>query len=123
MTQEKVLEKLRFDTEPRGLSIHTQEEYLTKVKAFQNHFGKPATEIGNEKFLGAKIGHTSVLHTWGQNLMHHPHVHCIVPGSGLNSLGKWVNSRKKFFIPVKVLSRKFRASIYFISNSFMIKTN
>ncbi|MDR3587205.1 MAG: IS91 family transposase [Desulfosporosinus sp.] len=62
----------------------------------------------DKKYLGAKIGFTSVLHTWGQNLMHHPHIHCIVPGGGLSTLGKWVNSRKKFFIPVKVLSRKFR---------------
>ncbi|QSO45449.1 IS91 family transposase [Alicyclobacillus mengziensis] len=60
------------------------------------------------KYLGGQIGLTAVLHTWGQNLMHHPHLHCIVPGGGLNSYGKWVNSRKKFFIPVKVLSRKFR---------------
>ncbi len=49
MTQEEVLEKLRFDTQLRGLSIHTQEEYLTKAKAFQNHFGKPATEMGIEE--------------------------------------------------------------------------
>lgn len=49
MTQEEVLEKLRFDTQLRGLSIHTQEEYLTKVKAFQNHFNKPATEMGLEE--------------------------------------------------------------------------
>lgn len=62
----------------------------------------------DKKYLGADIGFTSVLHTWGQNLMHHPHIHCIVPGGGINSLGKWVSSRKKFFIPVKVLSRKFR---------------
>lgn len=67
----------------------------------------------DKKYLGAKIGHTSVLHTWGQNLMHHPHIHCIVPGGGINSLGKWVNSRKKFFIPVKVLSRKFRGKFLF----------
>nr|WP_274434933.1 transposase [Alicyclobacillus sp. ALC3] len=40
--------------------------------------------------------------------MHHPHLHCIVPGGGLSSNGRWVNSRKKFFIPVKVMSRKFR---------------
>lgn len=60
------------------------------------------------RYLGAQIGFTSILHTWGQNLMHHPHLHCIVPGGGLNASGKWVQSRKKFFIPVKVLSRKFR---------------
>lgn len=60
------------------------------------------------KYLGVRIGFTSILHTWGQNMMHHPHLHCIVPGGGLNASGKWVRSRKKFFIPVKVLSRKFR---------------
>ena len=62
----------------------------------------------DKRYLGARIGFTSVLHTWGQNLMHHPHIHCIVPGGGQNALGKWVSSRKKFFIPIKVLSRMFR---------------
>lgn len=67
----------------------------------------------DKKYLGAKLGFTSVLHTWGQNLMHHPHIHCIVPGGGLSPLGKWINSRKKFFIPVKVLSRKFRGKFLY----------
>lgn len=72
-----------------------------------------------KKYLGAKIGFTSVLHTWGQNLMHHPHIHCIVPGGGLSSIGKWVNSRKKFFIPVKVLSRKFRGKfLYYLKQLY-----
>ena len=58
-------------------------------------------------------GFISVLHTWGQNLMDHPHVHCIVPGGGLSfdnarARTRCVPSRKKFFIPVKFLSRKFR---------------
>ena len=61
------------------------------------------------KFLGAQIGVTSVLHTWGQNLSLHPHVHCIVPGGGLSNDGlRFVRSSKKFFIPVKVISKKFR---------------
>ena len=73
----------------------------------------------DKKYLGAKIGFTSVLHTWGQNLMHHPHIHCIVPGGGLSSIGKWVNSRKKFFIPVKVLSRKFRGKfLYYLKQLY-----
>ena len=63
---------------------------------------------GKAKFLGARLGFTSILHTWGQNLSYHPHIHCIIPGGGLDSLGKWRDSRKKFFIPVKVLSRLFR---------------
>jgi hypothetical protein len=72
----------------------------------------------DKKYLGAQIGFTEILHTWGQNLMHHPHIHCIVPGGGLNACGKWVNSRKKFFIPVKVLSRKFRGKfLYFLKQA------
>ena len=62
----------------------------------------------DKKYLGAQIGCIEVLHTWGQNLHFHPHIHCIVPGGGLNKIGQWVSSRKKFFIPVKVLSRMFR---------------
>jgi len=62
----------------------------------------------DKKYLGAEIGCISILHTWGQNLNHHPHVHMIVPGGGLTKDGKWRDSRKKFFIPVKVMGRKFR---------------
>lgn len=62
----------------------------------------------DKKYLGATIGHTAVLHTWGQNLCFHPHIHCIVPSGGLTPSGKWQPSRKKFFLPVRVLSRKFR---------------
>lgn len=73
----------------------------------------------DKKYLGAKIGFTSVLHTWGQNLMHHPHVHCIVPSGGLSSTGKWICSKKKFFIPVKVLSRKFRGKyLHYLKHLF-----
>jgi len=72
----------------------------------------------DKKYLGAQIGITEVLHTWGQNLMFHPHVHCIVPGGGLDSCGRWINSREKFFIPVKVLSRKFRGKfLYYLKQA------
>ncbi len=61
------------------------------------------------KHLGAEIGFLSVLHTWGQNLMHHPHVHCVVPGGGLAPDGeRWIGCRENFFLPVRVLSRVFR---------------
>lgn len=54
------------------------------------------------KHLGAEIGFLSILHTWGQNLMDHPHLHCLVPGGGLYLNGKrWISSRGGFFIPVK----------------------
>ncbi len=58
--------------------------------------------------LGAKIGFVAVLHTWGQKLDHHPHVHCLVPGGGLSPDGVWIPSRPQFFLPVRVLSRVFR---------------
>jgi hypothetical protein len=61
------------------------------------------------KHLGAKIGFLSVLHTWGQNLHHHPHVHCVVPAGGLSLGGeRWVACRPSFFLPVRVLSSVFR---------------
>ncbi len=61
------------------------------------------------KHLGAEIGFLAVLHTWGQNLLHHPHLHCVVPGGGLSPDGKqWVSCRAGFFLPVRVLSRLFR---------------
>lgn len=64
---------------------------------------------GQEKHLGAKPGCIAVLHTWGQNLMDHPHIHMIVTGGGLSLDGKkWINSGKKFFLPVKVMSKVFR---------------
>lgn len=63
----------------------------------------------DKKHLGAEVGLIAVLHTWGQNLMNHPHVHCIVPGGGLSQdKTRWIESRKNFFIPVHVLSRVFR---------------
>jgi len=71
----------------------------------------------DKKFLGATLGFTSVLHTWGQNLSFHPHIHCIVPAGGLTQLGSWVSSSKKFFIPVKVLSRKFKGKFLHYLNS------
>ena len=61
------------------------------------------------RHLGASIGVLSVLHTWGQTLRHHPHVHCVVPAGGLSPDGtRWVHTRPSFFLPVKVLRRVFR---------------
>jgi len=63
----------------------------------------------DSKHLGAEIGFLSVLHTWGSNLLHHPHVHCVVPAGGLSpDHERWVRPRYPFFLPVKVLSRVFR---------------
>jgi Putative transposase/Transposase zinc-binding domain len=63
----------------------------------------------DEKHLGARIGILSVLHTWGQNLQLHPHVHCVVPGGGLSpDSSRWIGCSPDFFLPVRVLSRVFR---------------
>lgn len=67
------------------------------------------TLAADPKHLGAQIGATLVLHTWGSALTHHPHVHGIVPGGGLSRDGeRWVACRRGFFLPVRVLSRLFR---------------
>ena len=60
------------------------------------------------RHLGAETGMIAVLHTWGQTLQHHPHVHCIVPGGGLRPDGSWIDCRPGFFLPVHVMSRLYR---------------
>ncbi|MBW3543939.1 MAG: IS91 family transposase [Planctomycetes bacterium] len=63
------------------------------------------------KHLGAEIGMTAVLHTWGQTLDYHPHLHCVATGGGLSPDGRWISSKPGFFLPVKVLSRVFRGKL------------
>ena len=87
--------------------------YANKAVIYEALF-KAASEAlitiaADPKHLGARIGLTAVLHTWGSALTHHPHVHCIVPGGGLSPDGtRWVVCRPGFFLPVRVLSRLFR---------------
>jgi hypothetical protein len=66
------------------------------------------TIAGDPKHLGAEIGFFGILHTWGQNLLHHPHVHFVIPGGGIRPDGAWIGCRPGFFLPVRVLSRLFR---------------
>jgi hypothetical protein len=67
------------------------------------------TIAADPKHLGAEIGFFAVLHTWGQNLQLHPHLHCVVPGGGLSPDGqRWISCKPGFFLPVRVLSRLFR---------------
>jgi len=87
--------------------------YQNKAKVYGLLFTAAAetltTIAADPKHLGADIGLTAVLHTWGQSLDHHPHVHCIVPGGGVSPDGmSWVRCRPDFFLPVRVLSRLFR---------------
>ena len=67
------------------------------------------TIAATPKHLGAEIGFIAILHTWGQNLQHHPHLHCVIPGGGISADGeRWLSCRPGFFLPVRVLSRLFR---------------
>src|SRR5437870_8642223 len=68
-----------------------------------------STIAADPKHLGAEIGFFAVLHSWGQNLLFHPHLHCVVPGGGISLDGtRWISCRPHFFLPVRVLSRLFR---------------
>lgn len=79
-----------------GLLFRTVAETLRTIAADPRH-------------LGAAIGFFAILHTWGQTLVHHPHLHCVVPGGGLSPDGtRWIACRPGFFLPVRVLSRLFR---------------
>jgi len=80
-----------------GILFHATAETLTAIAADPQH-------------LGAQIGFFAVLHSWGQNLLFHPHLHCVVPGGGPSPDGqRWVSCRRpNFFLPVRVLSRLFR---------------
>ena len=79
-----------------GILFRASAEALTELAA-------------DPKRLGAKIGFLAVLHTWTQQLMHHPHVHCVVPAGGLSADGtQWKPARKRFFLPVRPLAKLFR---------------
>src|SRR5215208_8483350 len=75
----------------------------------ENGLTEPYMICRTRLLLRPIFGVTAVLHTWGQTLDHHPHVHCIVPGGGLSPDGaRWIPCRSRFFLPVRVLSRLFR---------------
>jgi hypothetical protein len=78
------------------------------------------TIAADPRHLGAEIGFLAVLHTWTQALLHHPHLHCVIPGGGLSpDHSRWVSCRLGFFLPVRVLSRLFRAKfLYYLRQAF-----
>jgi len=91
----------------KPLALRNQKVVYTLLFKAVSETIKELTE--DSKYLGAKVGFIAILHTWSQNLMDHPHIHCIVTGGGLSTHGKgWIPCKKDFFIPVKVLSRLFR---------------
>src|SRR6516164_8393117 len=90
-------------------AIAAQNKALVYGILFRTAAATLRTIAADPQHLGAEIGFFAVLHTWGQNLLHHPHVHCVVPGGGLSSdAQKWISCRPDFFLPVRVLSRLFR---------------
>jgi hypothetical protein len=97
-------------TLPRQLApLALQNKKVVYDILFQNA-SQTLLRIGADpKHLGAQLGFMAVLHTWGQALTHHPHLHCVVPGGGLAPDGeRWLPCKKGFFLPVRVLSRLFR---------------
>jgi len=103
------------------LPAELAELALSKPAAIYNQLMQSAAETlrevaANPQRLGAQVGVLMVLHTWGQNLHHHPHVHCVVTGGGLScdvrgvidASPRWLSCRPGFFLPVRVLSRVFR---------------
>jgi len=96
-------------TIPEPLSaIAFQNQKVVYDLLFQATAATLLTIAGDPQHLGAEIGFFAVLHTWGQNLLLHPHLHCVVPGGGLSPDGEWIACRPGFFLPVRVLSRLFR---------------
>jgi hypothetical protein len=90
---------------------------LRNKKAFYaimfRSLGETLRQLGNtSRFLGASIGFIAVLHTWGQNLMDHPHIHCIVPAGGLSRDGRqWLSCKGSFLFPFDVMKKLFRAKV------------
>ena len=94
------LHKLTFATQKQVYSI-----------LFKTAWSVVRDFAANPKFIGGKTGMISILHTWGQNLSFHPHLHCIVPGGGINPNKKWkaAKGKDKYLFPVKAISKVFRA--------------
>jgi hypothetical protein len=89
--------------------IATQNKSLVYAILFRAVAETLQTIAAGPRHLGAEIGFFAVLHTWGSTLVHHPHLHCVVPGGGLSPDGtRWIACRPGFFLPVRVLSRLFR---------------
>ena len=90
-------------------SLALQNKRVVYDILFQTASQTLLTIAADPKHLGARLGFLAILHTWGQNLMGHPHVHCVVPGGGIShDEHRWVSCKPKFFLPVRVLSRLFR---------------
>ena len=98
-----------FTVPPAVAAIAAQNKAVVYGLLFRTVAETLRTIAADPRHLGAEIGFFAVLHSWGQTLVHHPHLHCVIPGGGLANDGSgWVACRPGFFLPVRVLSRYFR---------------
>ncbi len=98
-----------FTVPPAVAEVAAQNKAVVYGLLFRAVADTLRTIAADPRHLGAEIGFFAVLHTWGQTLVHHPHLHCVIPGGGLANDGSgWVACRPGFFLPVRVLSRYFR---------------
>jgi Putative transposase/Transposase zinc-binding domain len=89
------------------LMLHNQRHLYDLL--FQTASATLLTLAADPRRLGAQVGITAILHTWGQNLLFHPHLHCVVTGGGLSPDGqRWISGKPRFFLPVRVLGKLFR---------------
>ena len=95
---------------PHELNVLVRDNHRLFYSLLFSASSKAAVELAADpKWLGAQIGILSTLHTWGQNLLTHPHIHCVIPQGGLAPDHKsWIHPRYRFFLPVKALSKVFR---------------
>jgi hypothetical protein len=99
-------------TLPRELNAFALRNKEAFYSIFFRAVSETLTAFGRDKkYLGAQIGFITILHTWGQNLMDHPHIHCVVPGGGLVGNEKWKHLKKDFLFPIKPLSALFKGKM------------
>jgi len=101
-------------TIPDELNLLTLQNQSKIYKVLFKASAETLQELAEDKkYLGGEIGFFSILHTWGQNMMYHPHIHIVTTGGGLTELGKWIEKAEDFFIPVKVMSKVFRGKLLY----------
>jgi hypothetical protein len=103
--------------------VALQNKRIVYVLLFRAVAETLLTIARDPKHLGAQIGFLAILHTWGSNLHHHPHIHCVIPGGGISPDGRsWIPCRKDFFLPVRVLSSLFQKKfLHYLNKAFHTK--
>lgn len=109
-------------TLPKELHSLVYQNQRELYKLMYKVVSETLSELSKDpKYLGAQIGFMSIIHTWTQDLNYHPHIHTVVLAGGLTDTNEWRNSSKKFFIPVKVLAKKFRGKYLYYLKQYYLK--